>query len=361
MSSIVIYCRSGFESDAAAEINHYAAKYGIAGYVKAKPSTAFVTFECFTPSDAEVLMKKIDFKKLVFARQWFVGRQLINMPIEDRVSVIKEAVVDFPLCGDLRVETPDTNEGKELSKFCKKFSTPLSKALEKQNKLTREHKPTKPVLHVLFLANNTAYVGYSFSDNNSPFFMGIPRLKMPSDAPSRSTLKLDEAFHVFIPKDQQEVRVQSGMRAVDLGACPGGWTYQLVRRGMFVSAVDNGPMNDDLMESGQVKHFREDGFKYRPEKRNITWLVCDMVEKPNRVADLMVDWIVNAYAKELIFNLKLPMKKRFDSVYECLALIHEELQKYSVDYEIQAKHLYHDREEVTVHINVLKVPQSLYS
>ncbi|AUJ69157.1 23S rRNA (cytidine(2498)-2'-O)-methyltransferase RlmM [Pseudoalteromonas sp. NC201] len=361
MSSIVIYCRGGFESDAAAEINHYAAKHGIAGYVKAKPNTAFVTFECFSPNDAETLAKKIDFKKLVFARQWFVGSLHTHMPIEDRVSVIKAAVEDFPLCGELRVETPDTNEGKELSKFCKKFSTPLSKALEKQNKLTREVKPAKPVLHVLFLANNTAYVGYSFSDNNSPFFMGIPRLRMPSDAPSRSTLKLDEAFHVFVPKDQQEIRVRAGMRAVDLGACPGGWTYQLVRRGMFVASIDNGPMNDDLMETGQVKHYREDGFKYRPEKRNIDWLVCDMVEKPTRVADLMVDWVVNAFARELIFNLKLPMKKRFDSVYECLTLIHEELQKYNVDYEIQAKHLYHDREEVTVHINVLKVPQNLYS
>ncbi|MCF6437043.1 MULTISPECIES: 23S rRNA (cytidine(2498)-2'-O)-methyltransferase RlmM [Pseudoalteromonas] len=361
MSSVVIYCRSGFENDAAAEINHHAALQGVGGYVKAKPNTGFVTFECFAPNDAQELIKKVDFKSLVFARQWFAGVLLSNMPIEDRVSEVKAAVSDFPLCGDLRVETPDTNEGKELSKFCKKFSTPLAKSLEKFNKLTREHKPSKPVLHVLFLANDTAYVGYSFSHNNSPFFMGIPRLKMPSDAPSRSTLKLDEAFNVFVPKDEVEQRVQPGMRAVDLGACPGGWTYQLVRRGMFVAAIDNGPMNESLMESGQVKHFTEDGFKYLPEKRNINWLVCDMVEKPLKVTNLMLDWIVNAFAKELIFNLKLPMKKRFDSVYECLTLIHEELPKYEVDYELQAKHLYHDREEVTVHIKVNRVPQKLYS
>jgi len=166
---------------------------------------------------------------------------------------------------------------------------------------------------------------------------------------------------VFIPEQQRDSRVQAGMRSVDLGACPGGWTYQLVRRGMFVSAIDNGPMNESLMETGQVKHFREDGFKYRPEKRNITWLVCDMVEKPTKVTNLMIDWAVNAYAKELIFNLKLPMKKRFDSVYECLKMIREEMAKYGISYELQAKHLYHDREEITVHLNVTKVPQSLYS
>ncbi|KAF7775218.1 23S rRNA (cytidine2498-2'-O)-methyltransferase [Pseudoalteromonas citrea] len=355
MSSVVIYCRSGFESDAAAEINHHAALQAVAGYVKAKPNTGFVIFECFDPQQAELLVKKVDFKSLVFARQWFTGVLLSNMPVEDRVSEIKAVVGDFPLCGDLRVETPDTNEGKELSKFCKKFSTPLSKSLEKQNKLTREHKPTKPVLHVLFLANDTAYVGYSFSTNNSPFFMGIPRLRMPSDAPSRSTLKLDEAFNVFVGKTDVAGRVEPGMKAVDLGACPGGWTYQLVRRGMFVTAIDNGPMNEALMESGQVKHHTVDGFKYLPEKKNVTWLVCDMIEKPLKVANLMLDWIVNGYAKELIFNLKLPMKKRFDTVYECLTLIHEELEEYDVDYRLQAKHLYHDREEVTVHIQVKKL------
>ena len=55
------------------------------------------------------------------------------------------------------------------------------------------------------------------------------------------------------------------------------------------------------------------------------------------------------------------MKKRFDSVYECLKMIKEELEKYGVSYGLQAKQLYHDREEVTVHLNVTKVPQSLYS
>ena len=106
-------------------------------------------------------------------------------------------------------------------------------------------------------------------------------------------------------------------------------------------AIDNGPMAESLMETGQVKHLREDGV--RPDKRNIDWLVCDMVEKPIKVANLMIDWAVNGFVKEPIFNLKLPMKKRFDAVYQCLDLIHEELTKYNIKYELQAKHLYHDR------------------
>ncbi|EGP01745.1 putative 23S rRNA C2498 ribose 2'-O-ribose methyltransferase [Pasteurella multocida subsp. gallicida str. Anand1_poultry] len=52
------------------------------------------------------------------------------------------------------------------------------------------------------------------------------------------------------------------------------------------------------------------------------------------------------------FNLKLPMKKRYLEVKKCLQMIEESLEKQGFRYHIQAKHLYHDREEITVHIAV---------
>jgi 23S rRNA (cytidine2498-2'-O)-methyltransferase len=36
-----------------------------------------------------------------------------------------------------------------------------------------------------------------------------------------------------------------------------------------------------------VTWLREDGFRYRPNRNNISWMVCDMVEKPAKVAALM--------------------------------------------------------------------------
>lgn len=72
--------------------------------------------------------------------------------------------------------------------------------------LTNYETPKRPVVHVFFIAPGCCYTGYSYSNNNSPFYMGIPRLKFPSDAPSRSTLKLEEAFHVFIPADEWDER-----------------------------------------------------------------------------------------------------------------------------------------------------------
>lgn len=79
--------------------------------------------------------------------------------------------------------------------------------------------------------------------------MGIPRLKFPADAPSRSTLKLEEAILTFIPRHEESKRLNENMVGVDLGACPGGWTYQLVKRGLFVYAVDHGKMVASLHDT----------------------------------------------------------------------------------------------------------------
>lgn len=67
---------------------------------------------------------------------------------------------------------------------------------------------------------------------SAPWPMGILRLRMPPDAPSRSALKLAEAFDMFLSAEDQQRYLHDGLRAVDLGAAPGGWTWQLLRRGL---------------------------------------------------------------------------------------------------------------------------------
>lgn len=352
MNKVLLYCRSGFEKECAAEITAKAAELEVYGFARVKENSAYVLFECYQQGEAEKLLSQLPFRTLIFARQMvLVGELLRDLPPEDRITPVTGMLTGaLEKGGDLRVEVPDTNEAKELLKFCRKFTVPLRASLRASKILLNYESLKRPVVHVFFIAPGTCYVGYSLPENNSPFFMGIPRLKFPSDAPSRSTLKLEEAFHIFIPADEWDERLASGMFAVDLGACPGGWTYQLVKRSMMVHSVDNGPMAQSLMDTGQVTHHKEDGFRYRPTRSNIYWLVCDMVEKPVRVANLMADWLVNGWCREAIFNLKLPMKKRYEEVTQNLQLINERLQESGINAQIHARQLYHDREEVTVHI-----------
>jgi len=349
---IILYCRAGFEKECAAEITDKAAELSIFGFAKVKEQSSYIEFECYQLGEAEKLISSLNFKTLIFARQIFVaGALLTNLPTEDRITPIINAIDGcIPKSGTLRVEVVDTNEGKELANFCRKFTVPLRQALRDKKILLRVENPLKPVIHLLFIDSTSCFVGYSYSNNNSPFYMGIPRLKFPADAPSRSTLKLEEAFHIFIPYEEWDEHLGGGLNAVDLGACPGGWTYQLVKHSMMVYAVDNGIMDQRLLETGQVKHYQEDGFKFQPKKHNIYWLVCDMVEKPAKVTELIAQWLVNGWCRETIFNLKLPMKKRYEEVKKNIQFLKDELKTNQINFQIQAKQLYHDREEITIHV-----------
>ena len=59
-------------------------------------------------------------------------------------------------------------------------------------------------------------------------------------------------------------------------------------------AVDHGKMAASLHDTGRIEHCPEDGFKFQPPKRkHIDWLVCDMVEQPSRIVNLIGKWLIN--------------------------------------------------------------------
>ena len=354
MAGLALYCRTGFEKDLANEVIEKCAELNVYGYPELKTNSGLVLFHCYQAEDTDRLAKTLPLTTLIFARQLFAfSERCEQLDTSDRIGPILNGCIEFPECGELRVEHADSTDGREISKFCRKISVPLRQALRGKRILTPLERSNLPVCHVYFEDSVTAIVGYSYPANNSPYPLGILRLKFPNEAPSRSTLKLDEAFQLFIPKKEHAKRLSGGLHAVDLGACPGGWTYQLVKRGMFVEAVDNGAMDEALMATGQVRYCPEDGFKFQPRKNNVYWLVCDMIEQPQRVAKLMATWIATKRCQETVFNLKLPMKKRYESVKEALEIIDQCIDQHRAGpYDLKVKHLYHDREEVTVHMRL---------
>lgn len=350
VTKYLLYCRPGFEGECAAEVQGFAALREVAGYCQAKADSGYVLFSPYDPAQAQLLFETLDVQKMIFARQCLgVIGQLEGLPVTDRVTPIIQAVSGAQF-SDVWLETADTNEAKELGTFCRKFAVPLRQALTKMGILISDVRV--PRLHLFFLDSSRVLLGVNLSDRSSPWLMGIPRLKFPHEAPSRSTLKLEEALLYFLTEKEREKYLQPGMRAVDLGAAPGGWTYQLVRRHIHVTAIDNGPMAPELLDSGLVEHLRVDAFRYRPAKP-VDWLVCDVVEQPVRIARLIAEWVANGYCRHAIFNLKLPMKKRFQEVKRCDDLMSEILAAKGVDYVLRFKQLYHDREEVTGYLRKL--------
>jgi 23S rRNA (cytidine2498-2'-O)-methyltransferase len=77
-------------------------------------------------------------------------------------------------------------------------------------------------------------------------------------------------------------------------------------------------------------------------------MVCDIVESPSKIARVASKWIANGWCRETIFNLKLPMKKRWEEVERCRGIVDE--ARGGGGYYLRIRHLSHDREEVTAYL-----------
>ena len=347
-SRLLLQCRAGFEKECAQEITAAAAEMGVDGFVKARPESGFAVFHAHQEEMGAELAKHVEFRRLVFPRQLVrVPDLLAALPEADRVTPIVEAARGLGRrFSALWIELPDTNDGKSLASLTRPLAPHLERALARAGVAIGDADAPER-LHVFFVGGRACYVGLADPANSARTPMGIVRLRMPGSSPSRSTLKLAEAMIAFFDEREREKRFAPGMTAVDLGASPGGWTWQLVQRDMIVTAVDNGAIDPRLLETGQVRHRRDDGFHFRPPEP-VDWMVCDMVESPSRIARLAAQWVARGWCRETIFNLKLPMKKRWEEVVRCRGIVDEILG--GGGYFLRMKQLYHDREEVTAHL-----------
>lgn len=344
-NTLLCHCRAGFEPELAAELTERASEAGHPGYARAERGSGYVEF---IGDDANALSRELPFSRLIFARQKLVVlADLRGLDPRDRIAPMLAALdasgAPRPF-GELWVEHPESDAGKPLAGLARSFGNALRPALRKAGWLAARDDAHRPRLHVVFLAGDHAMLAMSNPLDSSPWPLGIPRLRMHPNAPSRSALKLEEALLTLLDDDERAARVRDNMQAADLGAAPGGWTWVLMRNGMKVTSVDNGPLDQALLDSGRVDHLRADGFSWQPRRR-LDWMVCDMVEQPRRVAERMATWLREDWCRQTIFNLKLPMKKRWDEVRLCLELFEREAGR---PLTIRARQLYHDREEITV-------------
>lgn len=338
---LLCWCRAGFEPELAAELTERAALAGFPGYARTERGSGTVLL---LGVDGAALARALPLRDLIFARQKLVLlAELRGLDPADRITPLLAALPERRW-GELWVEHPDSDAGKPLAGLARAFGNALRPALRKHGRLTVRDDPRLPRLHVALLAGDHLLLAEADPRDAAPWPLGIPRLRMHPEAPSRSALKLEEAILTLLDDEERATLLRPGMTAADLGAAPGGWTWVLARHGLQVSAIDNGPLRPHLFDTGLVEHLREDGFRWQPP-RPLDWMVCDMVEQPRRVAARMAEWFARGWCRQAIFNLKLPMKKRWEETRLCLDLFAAQTGR---PVGIRARQLYHDREEITV-------------
>jgi 23S rRNA (cytidine2498-2'-O)-methyltransferase len=198
----------------------------VAGYAKAKTASACAEFICTEENGAERLMRGQRFDRPDLPAP--VGSGDVYRPAGNRPHQRDPRAHGriFPCAAACGWKWSTPTMARSFRTSASKFEVHAAQGADWRRQTGGQ--PSKPRLLLTFKSGREVFWAWPMSNNSAMWPMGIPRLKFPREAPSRSTLKLEEAWHHFIPRDQWDERLHSDMTGVDLGAAPGGWTWQLV-------------------------------------------------------------------------------------------------------------------------------------
>lgn len=343
LDRLLVLCRPGFEGDAAAELLDRLTQAGGYGHARVREQGGLLEL---LPGDERGWdwLTSDACAESVFARQWCASSAVVeDLPTNDRVAPLLDGW-RVPVA-DALVEVAEGDAFRSLSKLAQRLVGPVRGHLQRSG-LWQPDDLAAPRLHIVLETGTSAWVGAAPMGRSSPFPGGIPRLRRLRGAPSRSALKLEEALQSMLSEEDRYLALREGDTAVDLGAAPGGWTWVLRQLGLQVAAVDNGTMAPELAADPMVEHVRADAFTWQPA-RPVDWLVCDVVDKPARVVETMARWLRRGLARDALFNLKLPMQRRWQAVAQAEQRFWKVLGDQSGNYRLQMRQLYHDREEIT--------------
>ena len=117
--------------------------------------------------------------------------------------------------------------------------------------------------------------------------------------PSRAYLKLWEVF------SRMNQLPHSNDQAIDLGSCPGGWTWVLKSFCKNVFSVDGAPIEHSLLQDPKVSFIKKDAFLLDPKDfPNLSWVCSDMICDPEKLLALAHSWIAVLPQAHFIFTLK---------------------------------------------------------
>ncbi|MBP7065376.1 SAM-dependent methyltransferase [Ferrovibrio sp.] len=122
--------------------------------------------------------------------------------------------------------------------------------------------------------------------------------------PSRAYLKLWEALSRFALLHDGAMP-QPGEACLDLGACPGGWTWVLANLGASVGAVDKAPLAPQVAAMPGVTWRQGSAFALDPRHEPaVDWLCSDVICYPARLLALVQRWIAAGKARRMVCTLK---------------------------------------------------------
>lgn len=170
-------------------------------------------------------------------------------------------------------------------------------------------------------------------ETSSPFALG--QMDFTEDKvmpPSRAYLKLWEFFTVYAPE------AIGGGTAIDVGSCPGGWTWVL-RTLEFdhIVSVDKAPIEQRIMDLGKIEFRKESAFGLDPASfGEIEWFCSDIICYPERLLTLVKKFLDSGKVKNFVCTIKYQAETDWENTLKFLEIPGSKIV-----------HLHHNKHEVT--------------
>lgn len=150
-------------------------------------------------------------------------------------------------------------------------------------------------------------------------------------SPSRAYLKLWDLFTVL---GQQP---KPGEFCLDLGACPGGWTWVLQQLGARVLSVDKAPLDERISALPNVEYLAGSAFALDPKTIGpVDWLLSDVICYPQRLLTMVQKWLAAGTVKHFVCTIKFQGETDFETVQQFAAIPGSQIM-----------HLHHNKHELT--------------
>ncbi len=136
-----------------------------------------------------------------------------------------------------------------------------------------------------------------------------------ANPPSRAYLKLWELFTLY------NIKPDAGMRAIDVGSCPGGWTWVLQTVGCHVVSVDKAPLDPRIAALPNIEFKQESAFGLRPQHvGKLDWFFSDIICYPDKLLELVTRWKESGLVDNFACTIKFRAPTDFDTMFKMKAI-----------------------------------------
>lgn len=273
--------------------------------------------EIYFKSEKFVACSKLD-RRPVWAQDWWPNTQVV--PYKNKADAIK-------------ILKTQKNLGVYYGTHNSALATNLRKELREL--------PLKRIKYAVPSKFNFQYFSWSILDKQNLLICARPFSRYPlgwnefeedkNIPPNRAYLKLWEILCLG------HIQLQPQDITIDLGSSPGGWTWALSEHVTKIYSVDKAPLESRIASLPSVTYFSEDAFKLKPETfKDCTWLFSDIICTPERLYQLVQNWMKNSNVKNFVCTIKFKGPCDF-----------EILNKFNQIENSKIIHLYQNKNEVT--------------